>query len=305
VAVLEMAMNHAGEIRALSAIARPNIGVVTNVGFAHMEAFDSIEGVAAAKRELIESLPANGIAVLNADDPLVSRFRETHPGRTITFGLSAAADVRAENLEQTSDGVRFTVQGVLFESPLTGRHNVLNLLAGIAVAGLFDIRPDQLVDVVRDISPASMRGEKFRNNGILILNDCYNSNPDAARAMLDVLRDTPAQRRIAVLGEMLELGRWAESLHRDVGSYAARSGVDVLVGIRGAALHLVDAAREAGQAVDAAFFFDDAASAGDRLRQIAKPGDVILFKGSRGTHVERALERFLASSGTDESVPKH
>jgi UDP-N-acetylmuramoyl-tripeptide--D-alanyl-D-alanine ligase len=123
--------------------------------------------------------------------------------------------------------------------------------------------------------------------------------------MLDVLRDTPAQRRIAVLGEMLELGRWAESLHRDVGSYAARSGVDVLVGIRGAALHLVDAAREAGQAVDAAFFFDDAASAGDRLRQIAKPGDVILFKGSRGTHVERALERFLASSGTDESVPKH
>ncbi len=98
-----------------------------------------------------------------------------------------------------------------------GRHNVLNLLAGIAVAGLFHIRPDQLTDVVREISPASMRGEKFLHHGILILNDCYNSNPDAARAMIDVLRDTPAQRRIAVLGEMLELGRWAGSLHRDVG----------------------------------------------------------------------------------------
>ena len=139
-----------------------------------------------------------------------------------------------------------------------------------------------------------MRGERFLHNGVLILNDCYNSNPDAARAMIDVLRDTPAKRRIAVLGEMLELGRWSEALHRDVGSYVAAQGIDVLVGIRGAACYLVDAAKEAGQAVNAAFFFDDPAEAGDRLRKIAREGDVILFKGSRGTHVERALERFLA-----------
>ena len=141
-----------------------------------------------------------------------------------------------------------------------------------------------------------MRGERFFHHGILILNDCYNSNPDAARAMIDVLRDTPAKRRIAVLGEMLELGRWAGSLHREVGRYVASSGIDVLVGIRGEACHLVDAAKEAGQAVDAAFFFSDAAEAGDQLRKIARPGDVILFKGSRGTHVERALERFLAAT---------
>jgi UDP-N-acetylmuramoyl-tripeptide--D-alanyl-D-alanine ligase len=139
-----------------------------------------------------------------------------------------------------------------------------------------------------------MRGERFFHDGILILNDCYNSNPDAARAMIDVLRDTPAKRRIAVLGEMLELGRWSESLHRDVGSYVARSGIDVLVGIRGEACHLVDAARQAGLAVDAAFFSPDSGAAGDHLRRIAQPGDVILFKGSRGTHVELALERFLA-----------
>ncbi len=293
VAVLEMAMNHAGEIRALSAIAGPDIGVVTNVGYAHMEAFDSIQGVAAAKRELIESLPAGGTAVLNADDPLVARFRDSHPGRSVTFGLSESADVRAEDVEHSASGVRFRVAGVQFESPLAGRHNVLNLLAGIAVAQLFDIAPARLTEVVREISPVSMRGERITHNGILILNDCYNSNPDAARAMIDVLRDTPARRRIAVLGEMLELGHWAGSLHREVGSYVARSGIDVLVGIRGAACHLVDAAREAGQAVDAAFFFSEPAEAGDHLRKIARPGDVILFKGSRGTHVERALERFV------------
>jgi len=139
-----------------------------------------------------------------------------------------------------------------------------------------------------------MRGQRIQHGGVLILNDCYNSNPDAARAMIDVLRDTPAKRRIAVLGEMLELGRWAESLHRDVGRYVASSGIHVLVGIRGAAASLVDEARKAGQAVNAAFFFPDANAAGDYLRGIAQEGDVILFKGSRGTHVEQALERFLA-----------
>ncbi|HYL37875.1 MAG TPA: UDP-N-acetylmuramoyl-tripeptide--D-alanyl-D-alanine ligase [Bryobacteraceae bacterium] len=294
VAVLEMGMNHAGEIRDLCAIARPRVGVVTNVGHAHMEAFDSIEAVAAAKRELIEALHAGGIAVLNADDPLVARFGEAHRGRTLTFGLSQGADVRAENVEHGPQGVRFRIGSVEFSSPLLGRHSVLNLLAGIAVAGIYGIRPEQLTGVVSEFAATTMRGDRLRHNGILILNDCYNSNPDAARAMIDVLRDTPAKRRIAVLGEMLELGRWAESLHRDVGRYVAGSGIDVLVGIRGEARHLVDAATDAGQAVNAAFFFSDAAAAGDHLRNIAQPGDVILFKGSRGTHVERALERFLA-----------
>jgi UDP-N-acetylmuramoyl-tripeptide--D-alanyl-D-alanine ligase len=294
VAVLEIGMNHAGEIRDLSKIARPRIGVVTNVGHAHIEAFDSIEGVAAAKRELIEALPPDGIAVLNADDPLVSRFRDVHKGRTISFGLNEGADIRAEHPELTSEGIRFFVNGGRFESRLMGRHSILNLLAGFAVASIYGIEPEQLTAILSELSAGSMRGQRFTHNGILILNDCYNSNPDAARAMIDVLRETPARRRIAVLGEMLELGRWAESLHRDVGCYVANCGIDVLVGIRGEARHLVDAAREAGQAVDAAFFSPDAVTAGDHLRQIARPGDVILFKGSRGTHVEQALERFIA-----------
>ena len=293
VAVLEVGMNHAGEIRELCAIARPRVGVVTNVGHAHMEAFDSIEGVAAAKRELIESLPADGVAVLNADDPLVVRFQDVHRGRTITFGFSEGAGVRAEDVETTPEGVRFRVGAAQFSSALIGRHSILNLLAGIAVAGIYGIQPEQLTGVVSAIPAGQMRGQRFTHQGILILNDCYNSNPDAARAMIDVLRDTPAKRRIAVLGEMLELGRWSEALHRDVGCYVASSGIDVLFGIRGAARHLVDGAREAGREI-AAYFFPDAAPAGDQLRQIAREGDAILFKGSRATHVEGALERFLS-----------
>ena len=166
VAVIELAMNHAGEIRDLSAIARPEIGVVTNVGHAHIEAFDSIEGIARAKRELIEALPPDGVAVLNADDPSVARFREVHPGRTVTFGLGDGADVRARDVELTEQGLRFQVDGVAFESPLIGRHNLLNLLAGIAVAGLFGIQPRQLTTAVKEFTTGAMRGERFFHHGI-------------------------------------------------------------------------------------------------------------------------------------------
>jgi len=295
VAVLEMGMNHAGEIRALAEIAKPNVGVVTNVGWAHMESFDSIEGIAAAKRELIEGLPHDGTAVLNSDDPRVAAFTSAHKGPVVTYGESEEATVRAEDVKFSEDGVTFRVGATRFESSLTGRHSVSNLLAGIAVAGIYGITPDRLTDRVRNIQPGKMRGERLQHQGILVFNDCYNSNPDAARAMLAVLRDTPARRRIAVLGEMLELGRWAEPLHRDVGNYAAECGIDVLVGLRGAACYMLDAAKRSGLRADAAFFFDDPVPAGQLVRSLAQPGDAVLFKGSRGVHVERALEQFLAS----------
>jgi UDP-N-acetylmuramoyl-tripeptide--D-alanyl-D-alanine ligase len=301
VAVLEMGMNHAGEIRKLAAIAGPNVGVVTNVGYAHIENFESIENIAGAKRELVEMLGDRGTAVLNADDPRVAGFAAAHKGSTILYGQSSAAQVRAEDVEYArsdgSPGVRFRVGAVRFESALTGRHSVSNLLAGIAVGGVYGIPPNRLREKVQQLTPGKMRGEKLRHNGVLIFNDCYNSNPDAVRAMLEVLRDTPARRRIAVLGEMLELGRWAEPLHRDVGNYAAVCGLDVLVGIRGAACYMVDAVKRAGLTADAAFFFDDPEEAGRLVRTLAQPGDVILFKGSRGVHVERALEEFLSKAG--------
>lgn len=294
-AVIEIGMNHAGEIRELAGIAKPAIGVVTNVGYAHVENFESIEQVAAAKRELIEALPPSGTAVLNADDPLVREFRHAHPGRSVMFGFSEAAEVRGELLghEPGEPGRRFRVNGVNFVTQVAGRHAVLNLLAAIAVAQVHGLSLEELSPVVREFAPGKMRGTRLERNGISIFDDCYNSNPDAVRAMLDVLRDTPAQRRIAVLGEMLELGRWAGPLHREVGKYVAGAGISVLVGIRGVARHAVDAAIEGGLATDAAFFFERPEDAGEHLKTLARPGDVILFKGSRGTHVEKALERFL------------
>jgi len=291
-AVLEIGMNHPGEIRDLAAIARPDIGVVTNVGYAHAEAFGgSIDGVALAKRELIEALPPAGTAVLNADDPRVLAFRGIHPGRTVTFGFSEGAGVRAEGMESSAAGSLFRVDGVRFETSLAGRHGVLNLLAAIAVARVFGIPADCLADAVRSFSPGKMRGERLERDGVVIWNDCYNANPEAMRAMLDVLRATPAARRIAVLGEMLELGEAGDRLHREVGSYAAGAGIDALVGVRGRARLMVEAARAAGLAET--HYCDDPAEAGSLARRIARPGDAVLFKGSRGVAVERALESFL------------
>jgi UDP-N-acetylmuramoyl-tripeptide--D-alanyl-D-alanine ligase len=294
VGVLEMGMNHAGEICELAAIASPEIGVVTNVGYAHVEFFESVEGVAAAKRELIEGLPRDGVAVLNADDARVLQFRDAHPGRSVTFGFAPDADVRAEAVEFRTDGSSFRVAGVDYETGLVGRHAVMNLLAAIAVAREFGIAAERLREPVRSFTVGKMRGERLEHNGILVWNDCYNSNPEAAQSMIDVLRESPAARRIAVLGEMLELGRAAESLHRQVGKYAVEHGVDLLIGVHGSARAMVDAAVDAGLPESAGRFFAEAGEAGDFARSATHPGDAILFKGSRGVHVERALERFLA-----------
>ncbi len=265
--VIEMGMNHAGEIRELAAIARPEIGVVTNVGYAHVEFFDSIEGIAAAKRELIEGLPPDGVAVLNADDPRVARFGEVHPGRSVTFGFAEGAEVRAEDVS------RARRWHALPRARRGFRNRTLRPSRGDESAGRdrrghsLRHRPRTPARRGRAASRAGkMRGERTEHNGIVIWNDCYNSNPEAAQSMIDVLRETPARRRIAVLGEMLELGHAAEELHRQVGRYAAGHGVDLLIGVRGAARAMVESAARAG--LDARFF-EDPAEAGDRARELA------------------------------------
>jgi UDP-N-acetylmuramoyl-tripeptide--D-alanyl-D-alanine ligase len=301
-AVIEMGMNHAGEIRELARIAQPRIGVVTNVGWAHTEYFENgIEGVARAKRELIEELPASGIAVLNADDARVREFGRVHSGRTILYGISEAAEVRAEELRLCPDGAHFRCLGVDFESPLTGRHGVSNVLAAIAVSVALGIQPERLRDAVRTLATGKMRGERSVRNGTTIINDCYNANPEAMRSMLEVLRGTPARRRIAVLGEMLELGREAGALHRDIGQFAAAQGIDALLGVRGAARFMVEGAIEAGLSDSAASFFESPEEAGDFLRNYIRPGDAVLFKGSRGVQMEKALERAFEAGVQHES----
>jgi UDP-N-acetylmuramoyl-tripeptide--D-alanyl-D-alanine ligase len=289
VGVIELGMNHSGEIRFLASLAKPQVGVVTNVGYAHIESFDGIDGIARAKRELIEALGPGGTAILNADDARVLAFREAHVGRVVTYGFSTDADVRGEQLELSSAGVKFRVAGASFSSGLMGRHGASNLLAGIAVARVFGIYAEELLDAVARVRPGKMRGERESWNGITILNDCYNSNPDAARLMIDVLREEPARRRIAVLGEMLELGQWSEMLHEQTGRYAADSNIDVVIGIRGAARQLARGALDAGADPKHVRFFEEPAEAGQFLREFVSAGDAILFKGSRGTHVEQAL----------------
>jgi UDP-N-acetylmuramoyl-tripeptide--D-alanyl-D-alanine ligase len=295
VAVLEMGMNHEGEIRELAGIAGPQIGVVTNVGWAHTENFaDGIAGVARAKSELIQALPPEGTAVLNADDERVREFAKLHAGPTVLFGFAEDAAVRAEDVSLTPEGARFRALGIEFESPLAGRHGVSNVLAGIAVSHVMGIAPEKLQEAVRSLRPGTMRGERSVRNGITIINDCYNANPEAMRSMLELLRDTPAKRRVAVLGEMLELGREAGTLHRNIGRFAAEQGIHAVIGIRGAGRWMVDEAIAAGLSSGAASFFDSPEEAGEFLRHYLKPGDAVLFKGSRGVHVERALEAAFA-----------
>jgi UDP-N-acetylmuramoyl-tripeptide--D-alanyl-D-alanine ligase len=289
VAVLELGMNHAGEIRELATIARPQIGVVTNVGYAHIEFFESIDGIAAAKRELIEALPPDGVAILNADDERVVRFRDIYAGRSVTYGVSSGACMRPENIQRSATRTTFDVRGVRFETRLTGMHAISNILAGLAVASCFGIETRELVETIAGLAPGKMRGQRHEWRGALVLDDSYNSNPEAARSMLDVLKQEAVQRRIAVLGEMLELGRMSETLHRELGEYGTNSGLDVLIGVGGASRFMVEQARRAGLSENAALFFEDPESVGAFLRDFVRPGDGVLFKGSRGTHIERAL----------------
>jgi UDP-N-acetylmuramoyl-tripeptide--D-alanyl-D-alanine ligase len=291
-AVIEMGMSHAGEIAALAKIAQPEIGVVTNVAPVHLEFFDSIEGIARAKRELIESLPATGTAVLNADDEFVSKFGEGFKGRVVQYGFAKAADVRAENLESLGqDGSKFdAVAGGRREHatlPLVGSHNVHNALAAVAVAMEQGMDLAEAASALSSLPAADKRGQVVRIGNITVVNDCYNSNPKALAAMVDALATMPAKRRIVVAGEMLELGPQGEAMHAESGRHIAEKKIDVLIGVRGLAEPMVNAARQTGMT---AMFVASAEEAGKWLAHETREGDVVLLKASRGVKLEKALE---------------
>ena len=252
VAVIEMGMSHAGEIRALAKIAQPEIGVVTNVAPVHLEFFDSIAGIARAKYELIESLPATGTAVLNADDEYVSQFGRDFKGKVVTYGMRATADVRAENVQSSRRGrlgVRRRLDTAAREHarlPLVGEHNILNALAAVAVGVARGLKPAEAVGALATLTPPDKRGQVLQLGNITVINDCYNSNPKALHAMVDALAAMKAGRRIVVAGEMLELGPAGEQMHRAAGQHIAEKKIDVLVGVRGLAQAMVDGARQAG-----------------------------------------------------------
>jgi UDP-N-acetylmuramoyl-tripeptide--D-alanyl-D-alanine ligase len=299
VAVLEMGMNHAGEIRALAKIAEPDWAVVSNVAAVHLEFFtDGIEGIARAKYELIEALPADGIAVLNGDDERVRTFGHGMGARAVLYGMSEGCAVRAEAIDDHGlRGIDFDlvvesrlIQGQIIRWPvalrLPGRHNVMNALAAIAVGLMSAVEVQNACGALERMRPTEKRGNVLVWRGAEIVNDTYNSNPRALDSMVEALRNTPARRRIVVAGEMLELGPAGASLHGSCG--AAMSGLDVVVGVWGLARELVDAARAAG--VGAAEFVESPELAGEWLRANLREGDVVLLKASRGVRLERALE---------------
>lgn len=292
VAVIEMGMSHAGEIRALAKIARPEIGVVTNVAPVHLEFFDSLAGIARAKYEMIESLPSSGTAVLNADDEYVSQFGRGFKGKVLTYGRAATADVRAENIESRgTEGSQFDLVTAAGQErvllPLVGEHNVLNALAAVAAGCVLGIKPAAAVSALATLAPGDKRGQVVQLGNITVINDCYNCNPKALKAMVDALAATAAKRRLVVIGEMLELGPAGEELHRESGRYVAKSGIDVLLGVSGKAEAMVEDARQAGMRAE---FMATPEEAGDWLAKQTRDGDLVLLKASRGVKLEKALE---------------
>ena len=292
IAVIEMGMSHAGEIAALARIALPDDGIVTTVAPVHLEFFESLAGIARAKYELIQALPAGGTAILNADDEYVSQFGRDFKGKVVMFGLKPSADVRAESIELLGpQGTRFDLiadgSRVRLASPLLGRHNIYNVLAAAAAALEHAMTLDEIAAALPSLAPADKRGQVVQLDNITIINDCYNSSPKALQAAVDALGAVPGKRHIVVAGEMLELGPTGEQLHRESGRYIAGKQVDFLLGVRGLAGAMVEEARAQGATGE---FVATPEEAGAWLAANAREGDVVLLKASRGVKLEKALE---------------
>jgi len=296
IAVIEMGMNHSGEIAALARIAAPDWGVVTNVGTAHIENFaEGQAGIARAKLELVASLPSSGIAFLNSADPYVSQFGRDFQGRVVYFGDGPCANPQLLEAKEDLDGLHIRYRAGEHEGQFTlhllGLHNTSNAMAGLAVAIEAGVSAVEAAAALESLTAGDKRGEVSEINGVTLLNDSYNSNPEALRSMIRTLATRPATRRILVAGEMLEQGERGPELHSECGRAAAKAGLDLVVGVQGNAVHLASAACSSGVT---ALFLSDAVVAGKWLRDNLRPGDVVLVKGSRGVHLERAIDALKA-----------
>jgi UDP-N-acetylmuramoyl-tripeptide--D-alanyl-D-alanine ligase len=317
IAVVEMGMSAAGEIAALYHIATPDWGVVTNVGTAHAESFsDGVAGIARAKYELVESIDARnvafphsgGVVFLNTDDAYVAQFGRDFHGKVVYYGTAPVADVRADEIaERGYRGMEFRVVAAGLSAKvrlaLLGRHNVANALAAIAVGLEAGIPLEECAQAIGRLTAGEKRGTVLELRGATVINDCYNSNPEALQSMIRTLAAAPARRRILVAGEMLELGPTSAELHAACGRAAAEAGIDIVLGVRGQAAALVEGAREgAGKArsrnaVTEAIFVASPAEAGAWLKEHLRAGDAVLLKASRGVRLEGALDA-LGGSGT-------
>jgi UDP-N-acetylmuramoyl-tripeptide--D-alanyl-D-alanine ligase len=302
IGVLEMGMSAKGEIRKLASIAEPNEGVITNVNPVHLEFFKSVDEIAEAKAELLDGLVPPGTAYLNNDDSRVRAMARKFTGRIVSYGVKSVAAFKISQLQDLGlGGTAFTVhharRDLSFVLPLPGKHNVSNALAAIAVGVTHQVSWEEIREAVAEMKPEKMRGQIIRfREGFAVVDDSYNSNPRALTEMIRLLaRVEGYSRRIIVAGEMLELGSEGPELHRACGREAAKSGADLIVGVRGLAREFLDGALEAGAERDRLKFVSDAVEAGDLLARTMKKGDVVLLKGSRGVRLEQALNTLRAS----------
>ncbi|MDD6022632.1 MAG: UDP-N-acetylmuramoyl-tripeptide--D-alanyl-D-alanine ligase [Oscillospiraceae bacterium] len=299
--VLEMGMNHFGELRKLSAIGKPDLAVITNIGSMHIENLGSREGILQAKLEILEGLKPDGLALFNGDEPMLWNLRGKQDCKKLYFGIeNSAADICAENIETTDRGSSFTVRGLgkefSVEVPVSGKHNVYNALAAVSVAMLCEVPEDVIRVRLAAFENAEQRQVIYEKKGFVIIDDTYNAGPESVTAALNVLENTHGLRdgcrHIAVLGDMLELGNHSSAEHHKIGRIAAYKA-DLLFTYGPDSEKTVCGAITGGMAQRSAIHFSDQAELVNTLKSRAKPGDVLLFKGSHGMHMEQALKMFL------------
>jgi UDP-N-acetylmuramoyl-tripeptide--D-alanyl-D-alanine ligase len=310
--VAEMGMSTPGELRQLSLLGRPDVAVFTVVRPVHLEFFGSVQAIAEAKSEILAGLAPDGFIVANADDPEVTRIAKRHGARVVWYGLNSAdVDVKGRDLSpepalgpDIAVGSRFTLEAggrsVEVRLPLHGLYNVENCVAAAACAWALGMPLDEITAAVRGVKPASMRGVVHRaERGFLLIDDSYNSNPDALGKALESAAAYPGERRVAVLGDMRELGPEGPRFHRESGERAARLGFSPVAGVGELSRELVAGAREGGAE---AVWLPDAAAATEWAAGEVRKGDVVLVKGSRGVGLDRVVRRLL---GQDETGGGH
>lgn len=293
--VLEVGTNHPGELEPLVGMIRPGFGVITSIGREHLEFFGDMNGVAQEEGVLAEMLPDTGVLLINGDSEWADAIAQRTWARIIKIGLGRANDWRATKLRMDEQGMWFRVSGPKrayageYRIGLLGEHQVVNAIFAIAVAAELELSRPEVRKGLAECKPAKMRLERWNWNGVCVLDDAYNANADSMRAALETLRKMPCVgRRVAVLGDMGELGRHSEAAHEEVGRVAAETGVDELLAVGKMAGKMAGAARTAG--LRAVSEFPDPPAAADRLKKILKAGDVMLLKASRATRMERLAE---------------
>lgn len=289
-AVIEMGMNHFGEIHRLSTATQPTVGIITNIGVSHIENLGSREGILEAKLEILDGLKKGAPLLLNGDNDLLSTVKNDDY-KIYFYAVDNDADFKAVDIKENPNTTSFTVQYFGKEQKITipaiGKHNVYNALAAFAVGILLDIDAETAADALKNYEPSGMRQKVVEINGITSIEDCYNASPDSMKAGITTLAGIQACKKIAVLSDMLELGEYSEQAHYDVGTMAAENKIDYLLCVGSDAKYIVDGARDNG--LLNAYLFDSKQSLTDKLFEIAEKGDVVLFKASRGMKLEEVI----------------